>query len=75
MKRELGRRPLGLASTVPCQGKNCAVTPLSSFWYSPSSVSEVAALGRQVSEGAISARSSGTWSTCVPALRDSATRR
>ncbi len=51
MKRLVGRRPLGLGSSVPSQGKNCEVEPLLSFCHSACSVSEVAALGRQVSEG------------------------
>ncbi len=49
--------------------------PVLSFCHRACKVSDVAALGRQVSEGMTSERSSGTWSTCVPDVRCSATRR
>jgi hypothetical protein len=60
MNRLDGSRPLTFARMVPCQGRNCAVLPVLSFCHRPCSVSEVAALGRQVSEGMTSERSSGT---------------
>ncbi|MCY1366593.1 hypothetical protein D9M69_534970 [compost metagenome] len=75
MKRLAGTRPNGAGSKVPSHGRNCELLPLLSFCHRPCSVSEVAALGRQVSDGAITLRSSGTWSTCESDLRCSAINR
>lgn len=60
MNRLDGSGPLMFGRTVPCHGKNCAVLPVLSFCHRACSVSEVAAFGRQVSDGMMSERSSGT---------------
>ena len=60
MKRRVGNRPCAEGSTVPIQGKNWAVEPVLSSCHSALSVSWVAALGRQVSDGMNNERSSGT---------------
>ena len=60
MKRFVAMVPLGFATTMPSHGKNCDVEPDLSFCQCAWSVRDVFASGRQVSDGAISARSSGT---------------
>jgi hypothetical protein len=46
-------RPAGVLVSVPRQGKKPTIDPLLSFWKLASSVNEVAALGRQVNDGAM----------------------
>lgn len=75
MKVLRGIWPYWLGSCVPCHGKKPMSEPLWSFWCSACSVSDVSALGFQVSDGANTTRLSSTWSTCVPLSRPTATRR
>ncbi|MNV82900.1 hypothetical protein D3C71_1766660 [compost metagenome] len=68
-------RPFGLCSTVPLQGRNDCVVPDLSFCQEACSVSEVAALGCHVSEGASIMRSSWAYCIWVSLSRPTATTR